>query len=281
MRLRSSMKRHRVCLGINHSFYKRSTDSDSPPRALRDDERIPFLQEDVRCRNQMAYSLHSLFCREDPCRKRIAKRIAPRIVDGCGTLCECAHPNTMKVLGISGSLRAESTNKILLHALALLASPDLTIEILEGLGQVPAFNPDLEMAEEPEPVLKLRTALREADLVVVASPEYAHGVPGVLKNALDWVVGSGELSGMPVVLAHAAARGEHANASLREILTTMDALLLRDEELTIDLMGRSVTASEISGDDTMALTIKSHLNQWSRILKAERYRPSPRQSTAG
>jgi hypothetical protein len=85
----------------------------------------------------------------------------------------------------------------------------------------------------------------------------------------------------PVVLAHAAARGEHAKASLREIITTMDALLLRDEELTIDLMGRSVTASEISRDDATALMIKSHLNQWSRILKAERSRPSPQQSKAG
>lgn len=185
----------------------------------------------------------------------------------------------MRVLAISGSLRAESTNKILLHALALLASPDLNIEIFEGLDQIPAFNPDLEMAGEAGPVLKLRTALRGADLVVFASPEYAHGVPGVLKNALDWVVGSGEFSGKPVVLANAAARGVHAKASLREILTTMDAFLLRDEELTIDLIGRSVTASEIRRDDAMALKIKSHLNQWSRFLKAERWRPSPQQST--
>jgi NAD(P)H-dependent FMN reductase len=186
----------------------------------------------------------------------------------------------MRVLAISGSLRAESTNTTLLRALALLASPDLEIDIFKGLDQIPGFSPDLEMADEPGPVLKLRAALRGADLVVFASPEYAHGVPGVLKNALDWVVGSGELSGKPVVLAHATARGEHAKASLREILTTMDALLLRDEELTIDLMGRSVTASEISRDDAMALKIKCHLNQWSRISKEKRSRPSPQQSTA-
>jgi len=185
----------------------------------------------------------------------------------------------MRILGVSGSLRAESTNTILLHALALFASPDLEIQILDGLDQVPAFNPDIETEGEGGPVLKLRTALRGADLVVFASPEYAHGVPGVLKNALDWVVGSGELSGKPVVLANAAARGVHAKASLREILTTMDALLLRDEELTIDLMGRSVTASEIGRDDAMALQIKSHLDQWSRILKAERWRSSPQEST--
>ncbi|MGA8671749.1 MAG: NADPH-dependent FMN reductase [Terracidiphilus sp.] len=185
----------------------------------------------------------------------------------------------MRVLGISGSLRAESTNTILLHAIALLASSDLEIEMFDGLEHIPAFNPDLETEEEGGPVLKLRTALRGADLVVFASPEYAHGVPGLLKNALDWVVGSGELSGKPVVLVHAAARGVHAKASLREILTTMDALLLRDEELTIDLMGRSVTASEIRRDDAMALKIKSHLNQWSRFLRTERWRRSPQQST--
>ena len=172
----------------------------------------------------------------------------------------------MRFFGISGSLRKNSTNKVLLHALALLAPPDLEIEVFEELDQIPAFNPDLEMTDEPGPVLRFRTALRESDLVVFASPEYAHGVPGVLKNALDWVVGSGELSGRPVVLANAAARGVHAKASLREILTTMDAILLRDGELTIDLTGRSVTASEIKRDDAVALKIRSHLKEWSRIV---------------
>lgn len=172
----------------------------------------------------------------------------------------------MRFFGISGSLRADSTNKILLHALALLAPPDLEIEIFEELDQIPAFNPGLGMTGESGIVLRFRTALRESDLVVFASPEYAHGVPGVLKNALDWVVGTGELSGKPVVLANAAARGVHAKASLREILTTMDALLLRDEELTIDLTGRSVTAGEITRDDAVASQIRSHLKEWAKIV---------------
>lgn len=178
----------------------------------------------------------------------------------------------MRVLGISGSLRTESSNKTLLNVLSSLAPPDLEIEILEELDQIPAFNPDVETTGESGVVLRFRTALRQSDLVVFSTPEYAHGVPGALKNALDWVVGTGELSGKPVVLANATARGVHAKASLREILTTMDACLLRDEELTIDLTGLNLTAAGISRDEAMASQIKRHLKQWSTILKEERGR---------
>lgn len=76
----------------------------------------------------------------------------------------------MRAVGISGSLRAQSTNKVLLQALALLTPPDLEIVIFEELVQIPAFNPDLETTGESGVVLRFRTALRESDMVVFASP---------------------------------------------------------------------------------------------------------------
>ena len=94
-----------------------------------------------------------------------------------------------KILAISGSLRAGSSNTALLRAAQALAPAGATVELYAGLAELPHFNPDLE-GHEPDSVHALRASLRAADAVLFSSPEYAHGVPGSLKNMLDWVVGS-------------------------------------------------------------------------------------------
>jgi chromate reductase len=152
----------------------------------------------------------------------------------------------MKILAISGSLRAQSTNTTLLYAAKFIAPPHIDIVLYRELESIPPFNPDFDMEPWPDSVLRLRTALRESAAVVFSTPEYAHGVPGALKNALDWVVGSGELSGKPVALLNASARGEYAQASLREILKTMDAQLLASAEITLPLLGKPFEASQIA-----------------------------------
>lgn len=81
----------------------------------------------------------------------------------------------------------------------------------------------------------------------------------MLKNALDWVVGSGELSGKPVVMVNASSRGTYAQASLKEILTTMDARLLHRAEVTIDLIGKSLTPTEIAQDPDIASALRTSL----------------------
>jgi len=90
----------------------------------------------------------------------------------------------MNILAISGSLRAGSINSTLLRATARLAPPDMRIELFADLGDLPLFNPDIE-ASDPAPVAALRARIIAADAVLIASPEYAHGITGVLKNALD------------------------------------------------------------------------------------------------
>jgi NAD(P)H-dependent FMN reductase len=171
----------------------------------------------------------------------------------------------MKILAISGSLRAASSNTALLRALALLALPPLEISLYEGLAGIPPFNPDLDSEPGPEPVEAFRAALRRADAVVVSTPEYAHGIPGSLKNLLDWVVGSGELSEKPVALIHASARGEHAQASLREVLRTMNARLLSDVETTLSLMGPPRSPAEISSEYGHAAQIRSFLQKLAEL----------------
>jgi chromate reductase len=169
------------------------------------------------------------------------------------------HPRGMRILAISGSLRSRSTNTALLRALTTLAPPELEIVLYEELGQIPPFNPDLEGGYGSGPLARFRTALQESGVVLFSTPEYAHGVPGALKNALDWVVGSGELSGKPVVMVNASSRGTYAQASLREILKTMDAKLLDDAEVTVNIVGKDLTPRQVAEAPESAAALNASL----------------------
>jgi chromate reductase len=131
-----------------------------------------------------------------------------------------------QILAISGSLRHQSTNARLLQTAERLLPPDTRIVYFTGLGELPHFNPDLDADEPPPLVRELRELVGAADALVISSPEYAHGVPGSLKNALDWLVASAEIVGKPVALINASSRAQHAYASLAETLRTMSARII-------------------------------------------------------
>ena len=133
----------------------------------------------------------------------------------------------MKIVGICGSLRAGSSNAALLRAAAAIAPPELEVSVYEGLGGLPPFNPDIDHEDDipPAPVAELRALLANADGLLISSPEYAHGVPGSLKNALDWLVSTGELMGKPAVVI---GSGPFARASLTETLTMLSATVLAE-----------------------------------------------------
>lgn len=130
------------------------------------------------------------------------------------------------ILAISGSLRAQSSNTALLERLRALAPAE--IEIYDGLADLPHFNPDVEEVAPPPIALELRACVGAADALVISSPEYAHGVPGTLKNALDWLVGGPEMVNKRVVLINAAPWSTHAQASLKETIRTMSANVIAD-----------------------------------------------------
>jgi len=92
---------------------------------------------------------------------------------------------TISVLGFAGSLRERSYNRALLRAAQALAPEGMAIEIFDLTG-VPLYNADIEALGDPEPVATFKAAIRRADALLIACPEYNHGVPGVLKNAIDW-----------------------------------------------------------------------------------------------
>ena len=161
----------------------------------------------------------------------------------------------MHILTISGSLRAASSNARALEAVTLLAPSGWVVRPSIPLDQLPFFNPDVEQAGLPDAARDWRAAIAWADALVISSPEYAHGVPGVLKNALDWLVGGIEITDKPVALFNATPPAEFAHASLRETLRVMGAKVIDDASIALPLRGRSVDATAIAGDPQLAAAI--------------------------
>ena len=171
-----------------------------------------------------------------------------------------SHTDRVHILGISGSLRRVSKNTALLEAAALLAPPYVEVAIYRELEDLPPFNPDREAEAPPAAVARFRELLQAADAIVISSPEYAHGVPGVLKNALDWVVGSGELTFKPIALINPSARARHAWTSLAETLTVMAARVIIEASVTISLDGKLVDADGIVRDLGLSRALRAGID---------------------
>ena len=139
----------------------------------------------------------------------------------------------MKIIGISGSLRTASVNTSLLRAAASLTPYSVKLVIYDGIDNLPHFNPELDTEPLPLAVTDFRSQLKSSAGVIISSPEYAHGIPGVLKNALDWLVASGELYDKPVALFSASPYARFAPASLIETLTVMMARLIPEAFINI------------------------------------------------
>src|SRR5690349_15911998 len=122
----------------------------------------------------------------------------------------------MRLLGLSGSLRRVSTNTALLRALAENAPAGVTLDISGLIGELPIFNPDREGEFTPPAVEAFGRSIREADGLVFASPEYAHGIPGGIKNALDWMVSRDEIPDKPALIVRASTRSDYALSALQE-----------------------------------------------------------------
>lgn len=149
----------------------------------------------------------------------------------------------MRVLGISGSLRRDSLNSALLRAAAERLPAGAELETFERLDEIPPYDGDVEAGIEaggaaPAAVEELRAAMREADAVLVATPEYNHSIPGVLKNALDWAsrpAGQSALNGTPAA-AIGASTGMFgavwAQAEVRKVLGAMGGRVV-DAELPV------------------------------------------------
>lgn len=189
----------------------------------------------------------------------------------------------MKILAISGSLRAASLNSALLRAVARLAPADISVVLYRGLGDLPLFNPDIE-ASEPSPVANLRMQIVSADALLIASPEYAHGVTGVMKNALDWMVGCEAFVHKPVALLNASPRAVHAQAALRETVTMMSACIVDEASITVPILGSNLSEDEIVLHPVISASLLKALialsaavdGAYTDDVKSEKKRPTRR-----
>ena len=164
----------------------------------------------------------------------------------------------MKVLAICGSLRSVSINRMLLQAAIRLSPTGMGFVMSPDIGKLPLYNPDLEHCV-PDQVVRFRTQVAVSQALLIASPEYAHGVTGTLKNALDWLVSFEPFANKPVALLNASPRAHHADAALREILKTMSAELVEAASITVPLLGAELTEDEIASHPVISIAIVSAL----------------------
>jgi len=171
-----------------------------------------------------------------------------------------------RILAISGSLRQASYNTALVNALSELSADDVEIRVFQKMAELPLFNPDLEVTP-PKAVKNLKFELAQSDGLIISSPEYAHGITGVLKNALDWLVSGEEFINMPIALFNTSPRASHAQVALREVVKTMSGLIVEEASLEIPLLGSNLDTQGILKQESMVSLIKSKLVNFSHAIK--------------
>jgi chromate reductase len=157
------------------------------------------------------------------------------------------------ILAISGSLRSGSSNHKILKFLGGLAPVDINYFVYDRLADIPPFDPGLDNEHPPEAVSDLRSLMKDASGIIICTPEYAFGVPGQLKNMLDWMVSSSSLVDKPVALVTASSVGSHAHAALLLTLGALSAKVVDGAALLIPFirskidMDGNITDQETEG----------------------------------
>lgn len=179
----------------------------------------------------------------------------------------------VRMLAVSGSLRAASSNTALLGATRALAPEGVEITLYDGLATLPHFNPDLDDLDAgtaPPEVANFRALLEASDGVLISSPEYAHGVPGAMKNAIDWVVSSGEIYEKPVALFNASMGATHAYESLAETLKTADADIVWEASVRVGLSTNRIDEAGIVSSPELSGVLRAALAAFARAIEARR-----------
>jgi NAD(P)H-dependent FMN reductase len=164
----------------------------------------------------------------------------------------------MRILAVSGSLRRASINSALLRTAAHVAPEGIEVRVFGGLGDLPLFNPDLE-AQLPHAVAALYREVAAADALLIASPEYAHGVSGPMKNLLDWLVGFEPFVDKMIGVLNASPRAHHADDALRETLRTMSARIVEEASISIALLGQFRGTADMLGAPAVVAAIRAAL----------------------
>jgi NAD(P)H-dependent FMN reductase len=161
------------------------------------------------------------------------------------------------IFAVSGSLREGSSNHNILRILGKMTPAGINYSIYDGLRDIPAFDPGTDDDNPPAPVAHLREKLSQADGIIICTPEYAFGVPGALKNALDWMVSSGSFSGKPTSLVTASTGGEIAHEAMIKVLGAIDAKLSCETNLLVQFVRSKMDADGNITDPETAQKLKN------------------------
>jgi chromate reductase, NAD(P)H dehydrogenase (quinone) len=183
------------------------------------------------------------------------------------------------ILGIAGSLRSESYNRALLGAAQRLVPPGVVVELYERLGEIPLFDEDLRVAQaDPEPVRELKTRVAGADALLIATPEYNYGIPGVLKNAIDWASRPPDTSPLhhkPVAIIGASTGlfgTVRAQLQLRQVFVFTESYVLGKPEVLVpraaDKFGDAGELTDAATHDQLAKQLAA-LVEWAKRLRSD------------
>jgi len=171
-----------------------------------------------------------------------------------------------KILAISGSTRQNSTNHRLIKAIAEISKDFFELQLYNNISSLPHFNPDNDNEQVDKEVINFRQMLNEADGIIICTPEYAHGVPGTLKNAIDWTVGTNEFYHKPTMLITASTDGEKGHEALLETLRVIEAKNIDTLQLIISFAATKIdTGNRIIDDKTLEL-VKNLLRNFEKTI---------------
>ena len=174
-----------------------------------------------------------------------------------------------KILAICGSTRQNSSNHNLLKAIQNLSVDSLELSIFDGLSELPHFNPDYNNDNVFKKVKDFRNQINNSDGIIICTPEYAHGVPGSLKNAIDWTVSTNEFYHKPTVLITASTDGEFGHKALLETLRVIEAKNIDQLNLLIQFVRTKTNANSEIADEKTLLDIKELLSNFILTLNEQ------------
>ncbi|MFT3680813.1 MAG: NADPH-dependent FMN reductase [Ferruginibacter sp.] len=171
-----------------------------------------------------------------------------------------------KILAINGSTRKNSGNHYLIKAIADITKDRFEIQLYESIATLPHFNPDEDHEEAAAAVKEFRQLLKNADGVIICTPEYAHGVPGSLKNAVDWTVGTNEFHQKPTLLITASTDGRYGHAALLETLKVIEAKDIEQHNLLIQFVKTKVNAEHGITDEQTFKAVLAILDSFENSI---------------
>ncbi len=175
----------------------------------------------------------------------------------------------MKIVALSGSMRVNSYNRALLNAMSTLSPVNMQVVLLDSLKDIPIFDPTLAEDSIPQVVNSLISKIREADGLIISSPEYAYGVTGVLKNFLDWLVSSDGIVLKPVVVATVSTSGLGGVKSFCSLVNTLSAMnshVVIEGSLCVPYAKKKFDEDLILVDDITIQTVTVSLRALERAI---------------